>query len=566
MRWQPYNEVSRSEAEERGLPLLVLVTAPWCDRCRTLLAGLVESEEARALAEERFVPVLVDKDESPELDTRFRAQGWPTALLVAPDGAVLDDLPVTNATELVAALAAAAPLGLAPRARSMRPARSAADPLGPKLVDRVVATLIETSDPVHGGWGARQKFPHPEALHLLVVRWSETGDARTLDTVLRTLRSMQAGAIHDRVEGGFYRFSRGADWSVPQTEKPLESNAKRLLAYIEAYQAIGEEGFRATARGILAWMRRALLDPATGAFRAGQDEDDVRANLPTEEARTRHGAPNVDPRIVTDHNAAAVIALLKVAVVLEDGEAEALALRALDFLLEHLWDREQGAAHFWNGAWNQPGFLRDQGALLRALVEAVHCAGANRYLDPALALARTSLRDLTDDDGGFRESSYAPSRAGRPRDGHELVENAVLAEALVRLGHLVRDPTLIARGRAALESFASDHLRFGFDAAAYGRAVDLFVHPPVHVTIVGPVQDPLREALRRAALRPYVASRLVQVVDPATEAELLARTGLPARRGASDSRAYVSQGDRSYAETDDPRRLAALMARTERSS
>jgi len=566
MLWHPFQSEARAAADTRGVPLFVLLVAAWCERSRALRAALEACATEADLA--GCLPVLVDKDAHPELDRRLRGAGWPSAALVSSEGELLEELPVRSAEELLQALRAAAPLGLTPRARrSPAPhlgAQVAPGGLDERLVERVVATLIETSDPVHGGWGARQKFPHPEALHLLLVRWSETGDPRTLDTVLRTLRAMQAGAIHDRVEGGFYRFTRGADWSAPQTEKPLDSNAKRMLAYVEAYQALGEEDFAATARGIQGFIESRLLDPATGVFRAGQDEDPVYANLPTAAARARRGAPPIDPRVLTDRNAAAVIALLKVAVVLDDPRSEALALRALDFLLAHLWDPEQGAAHYWNGAWNQPGFLCDQGALLRALVEAVHCAGANRYLAPAEQLARTALRDLADDDGAFRASVHAAPRAGREREDRELVENAVLAEALIRLGHLVRRPELVDRGRAALAAFQRDHLRFGFDAAAYGRAVDLCVHPPVHVTVVGPVADPLTRALHRAALRPYVASRLVQTVDPASQPELLQRTGLPAQRGASAARAYIARGDRSYAETDDPHRLPALMSRTER--
>jgi hypothetical protein len=72
-------------------------------------------------------------------------------------------------------------------------------------------------------------------------------------------------------------------------------------------------------------------------------------------------------------------------------------------------------------------------------------------------------------------------------------------------------------------------------------------------------------ALRTVALRPYVASRIVQSIDPHVDAELFARTGLPHFRGGAQARAYVAQGDRSYAETSDPRRLPALMTRTERS-
>ena len=38
-----------------------------------------------------------------------------------------------------------------------------------QLVDEVLKTLIETADPVHGGWGSRQKFPHPEAIDFALV-------------------------------------------------------------------------------------------------------------------------------------------------------------------------------------------------------------------------------------------------------------------------------------------------------------------------------------------------------------------------------------------------------------
>ena len=129
-----------------------------------------------------------------------------------------------------------------------------------------MARLLETADPEFGGWGLRQKFPHPEALHFALVRWSRDGDEKTLHLVTQTLQKMQAGAIHDRVAGGFFRYARTPDWGQPQFQKMLGSNAQRLLAYGEAYQALGTDSFRATACGILDWLGSTLLDAETGAF------------------------------------------------------------------------------------------------------------------------------------------------------------------------------------------------------------------------------------------------------------------------------------------------------------
>ena len=108
------------------------------------------------------------------------------------------------------------------------------------VVDHVARTIVESSDPDWGGWGREHKFPHPEAIDFALIRWSQTGDKDMYSLVTRTLRNMQEGEIHDRVEGGFYRYATQPDWSLPHHEKMLDSNAQRLFAYIEAYQALGE--------------------------------------------------------------------------------------------------------------------------------------------------------------------------------------------------------------------------------------------------------------------------------------------------------------------------------------
>jgi hypothetical protein len=87
------------------------------------------------------------------------------------------------------------------------------------------------------------------------------------------------------------------------------------------------------------------------------------------------------------------------------------------------------------------------------------------------------------------------------------------------------------------------------------------------VTIVGARGGDATRALAEAALRPYVASRIVQILDPVEDSGLLERSGLPAPRTPNGgAHAYVHQGRGSYAETADPVRLPALMTRVERGS
>ena len=587
MQWHDWNDDAFERARERDCAVLVFLRASWCRWSRELKQKTFADERVKALLSEQFVCIEVDKDRRPDIDARLRHGGWPTLAWLDADGELLgtdnyleSDALVARLEQIIAhfpgrraelrrELASSSQseieLEVAAHAPHSRPRRRRSTDLSSEIVDDVVETLIETADPVNGGWGVRHKFPHPEALHFLIVRWTQTGDRRIQRIVLRTLRRMQGGEIYDKVEGGFYRYATQADWSVPHHEKMLDSNANRMLAYVEAHQAMGGDKFRHTAEGIIEWMQSTLLDPETGAFRGSQDADPVYAHLSTEEERERHGRPACDPTIFTHWNAMAVASLLKASLVFGEDRYRDQALTTLDFLMEHLWDERHGMYHYWDGTYNLPGMLTDQGYTLRALIEAMHYAGENRYLDRAVQLAHCTIAHLQSDDGSFYDSTHAPKARGSSGRNRSLLENAVMAQALLRLSHMTRDPFFAERGRAALASFAVDYKRFGHFVAGYGRAVDLLYHEPVHITIVGSRQGDHTRALREAALRPYVASRIVQTIDPETDAELLLRCALPAPTGDS-ARAYVHQGHESYAETSKPERLPALMARAERSN
>ena len=319
-----------AEARERDAEVLVLLGASFCPRTAALRDRL---EAAQGALGDRYVCVDVDKDQHPDVDAKLRGAGWPTLVVLDADGALVREV-LDHGEGVVADL-----LG-EPRTPSTETWRAAADRYA-AIVDEIADVLVSSADPVWGGWGARQKFPHPDALHFLLVRWSATGRDDLLATVLRTLRSMQGREIHDALEGGFYRFATRSDWSVPNFEKPLLSNAKRLLAYAEAHQALGEDSFRTTATGVARWMQSALLDDATGAFRGSQDADPTYARLSTLEARQQHGEPAADPTIHADRNAWAAIGLLKAGFVFED---DALTQRAIKLgrVALHVHDRPRG--------------------------------------------------------------------------------------------------------------------------------------------------------------------------------------------------------------------------------
>ena len=111
------------------------------------------------------------------------------------------------------------------------------------------------------------------------------------------------------------------------------------------------------------------------------------------------------------------------------------------------------------------------------------------------------------------------------RRNRSILENSVMAEALVRLSYLSRRPEFHDEAVLALQAFATDYKEYGYYVAGYGRAVDLILYEPLTVTIVGDRESEVCGELRRLALADYVPSRIVQTLDPQRDPVLMGRTG-----------------------------------------
>src|SRR5205807_5789707 len=109
--------------------------------------------------------------------------------------------------------------------------------LGEKVLRDAAGELRHAFDPVHGGFGAAPKFPHPMDVRLLLRAWKRFGDDDALHMARLTLDRMATGGIYDHLGGGFHRYSTDQRWLVPHFEKMLYDNALLTVAYVEAFQA-----------------------------------------------------------------------------------------------------------------------------------------------------------------------------------------------------------------------------------------------------------------------------------------------------------------------------------------
>ena len=537
IRWQHFEPATMKAAAAADRPVLMLLTAPWCQHCRDLLATSFSDPQVVTAVHDGFVPVLVDAERRPDVNQRYGTGGWPTIAWLTPEGELLahdNFLDTETLRSRLERVRTAWQKGKQDIQRGLRElwahqGERTAQPRGRlrrEMVEDITAAIYEKFDHRHGGFGDGSKFPHPEAIDFALVQVSKRGDERMREVVTLTLDRMLESPLHDIVDGGFFRFSHTPDWHTPNYEKLLDQNALVLRAYLEAFQVFGKPSYRAAAEGIVRWMTTTMRDPHSGAL-AGSQDGDVDYFVGDADDRARRQPPALDRTVFCHANALAVSGLLKAAAVLSRPEWRTQAMATLQFLRDNLHDG-QDVYHYWDGTYHLPGLLSDQAHLIRALIDASQNTGDADLLLPAEAIAERAIARHKAPNGGFFDILHDPRQHGSmQRRNRSILDNATMAESLVRLSYLSRRAEFYDEAIRALESFSDDYKEYGYYVAGYGRAIDLIFYEPLFLTIVGDRDSEALLELRRTALKTYVPSRIVQTLDPRHDPVLIGRSGLP---------------------------------------
>ncbi|MFQ5472841.1 MAG: thioredoxin domain-containing protein, partial [Dehalococcoidia bacterium] len=395
------------------------------------------------------------------------------------------------------------------------------------VYDTVLKSVGDHYDPMYGGFGDAPKFPHSDAIDLLLYAHRKTRDPDVLHMARKTLEAMGRGGVYDQEWGGFFRYSTKRDWSEPHYEKMLEDHGGLLKALLSLYRITGDDEHAGFARRTIDYIERKLRDPDEGFFYGSQDADEEFYKL-SKADREGKEEPYIDRTCYTSWNAMAASAYLDASWTLDRPDLRDAAVRALTFLWDDCREPGKGMYRFHDGSGPQVlGLLGDQSHTARAMLDAYEVTGDPVYLDRAEELA-AFLRDrFLDPDGnrGFFDVWDEPSTVGRLDERQKsLQDNTVCAELFLRLHHLTRRDGYRDTARSTLETFVSAVPHMGHFAAGYARQADTFLNPPAEVNIVGDMEA--AAGLHRAALALDVPSRSVQIVNPG-DAKRLEALALP---------------------------------------
>src|SRR5437660_4762215 len=300
VRWREFGAEALATAKAEDKPILLDIGAVWCHWCHVMDRESYDNPEIAALINENHVAVKVDRDERPDVDSRYQAAvqaisgqgGWPLTAFLTPDGRPFfggtyfppdDQYGRPGFKRVLQTLSSAYREKHSDVLESAEHVMSAIDhaesfagrsgEISGGLGDGMVKSAIESFDPHHGGFGSAPKFPHPSILDLLIDYCGRSGDEQALKVVTTTLDRMAQGGVYDQLAGGFHRYSVDERWVVPHFEKMSYDNSELLKNYVHAYQLAENEFYAHIARDIIRWMDDCLSDRELGGFYASQDAD-----------------------------------------------------------------------------------------------------------------------------------------------------------------------------------------------------------------------------------------------------------------------------------------------------
>ena len=200
--WHPWGEEALRKARDEDKPILLSVGYSACHWCHVMEHESFEDPATAAYMNEHFVPVKVDREERPDIDSIYMQAtqamtghgGWPMTVFMDPDGVPFfcgtyfppeprHGMPsfhqVMEGVSQAWLTRRAEILSEAPRMVQVLESASRLHPsqaiLSPRALDDAERALTQVYDPINGGFGGAPKFPPSSSLEFLMRRMTDPG-------------------------------------------------------------------------------------------------------------------------------------------------------------------------------------------------------------------------------------------------------------------------------------------------------------------------------------------------------------------------------------------------------
>ncbi len=262
VQWRTWGPDALAEAKAQDKPILLSLGYGGCHWCHVMNREIFSDAEIASIINENYIPILVDRDERPDLDTLYQGAagvmgyqgGWPLNIFLKPDGApfwvtgYLTREDTAGGPGFRRVLTENAALWKNERERleeGCGKIRAAVDNLynrdmttgqeGVNL-DLAAVRIAQRYDIFFGGMQTPMKFPNVLLLEILWRAFLRTGTTQFSQLLFTTLDSIYFGGCYDHIGGGLFRHCMDERWYEPSFEKTLYDQALMLDISTQIWQ------------------------------------------------------------------------------------------------------------------------------------------------------------------------------------------------------------------------------------------------------------------------------------------------------------------------------------------
>lgn len=289
VHWQEWNEQAVAKARKENKLLFVSIGYFACHWCHVMQRESYQNPAIAAKLNQDFIPVKVDRELNPALDTRLIEfvertrgySGWPLNVFITPEGYPLLGIVYLPPDDFKALISELNTVWKTGSESLVADAKSASEELQATTLDKNIeihkdlsgklraalkkATLAK-ADSFAGGFGNQSKFPSVPQLSAMLDSHEIEADNELEEFLRLTLTNMARLGLNDIIGGGFYRYTVDPQWRVPHFEKMLYDNALLASLYLRAGVIFDDVEYLQTAEKTLDFMTNELLSEEGGLY------------------------------------------------------------------------------------------------------------------------------------------------------------------------------------------------------------------------------------------------------------------------------------------------------------
>jgi uncharacterized protein YyaL (SSP411 family) len=335
---------------------------------------------------------------------------------------------------------------------------------------------------------------------------------------------------HKKAEGAFYV------WEQKELEEVLGSEISQMFCYRYGIKPGGnaenDPHKEFVGKNIL-YVARSIDETAEKFKRPAKEVEQImdEARLKLLDVRSRRPRPHLDDKILTSWNGLMISALAKAYQVLGDKSCLDAAIRAAEFIRNHLYDKETKILYrrWREGERKIPGMASDYAFFTQGLIDLYEADFDPGWLDWAMALATEQIRLFYDAENGGFFMTRSDKNSGLIMRIKEDTDNAIPSAGSVACLNLIRLSSLSDRPefpKAAEKSLKAVQSKLRPDPSAGPQALVAFgsyLKKPPQVIIAGDGDDERTKVLLKTVRSVFIPGRSVILVDGNGSREKLTR-------------------------------------------